>query len=124
MNRGSRQNALSFPGGNDGIGRHLVKTLIPEAIQGPRTVESIYKNQVDFSALDQPGQTVRIRLGSTVAGVEHEGEPSPSQFVSVMDTRKGKEYCLKARAGVMAGGPVGLKKNFFSPTSAPRAAYQ
>ena len=29
MNRGSGQTSLAFPGGNDGIGRHMVKTLIP-----------------------------------------------------------------------------------------------
>ena len=41
MNRGSGQNALSFPGGNDGIVRHLVKTLIPDAIQGPHLLLAI-----------------------------------------------------------------------------------
>ncbi len=123
MNRGSGQNSLSFPGGNDGIGRHLVKTLIPDAIQGPWTVESIYKNKVDFSALDQPGQTVRIRLGSTVAGVEHEGEPSQSKFVSVMYTRNGKVYRLKARAVVMAGGSWTTKHIVLDLPSAHRESY-
>jgi spermidine dehydrogenase len=47
MNRGSGQSQLSFPGGNDGIGRHIVKTLIPKAIPGPRTVEAVYRNPVD-----------------------------------------------------------------------------
>src|SRR5271154_1855745 len=48
MNRGSGQNQLSFPGGNDGIACLIVKTLIPNAFPGPRTVESVYRNRVDF----------------------------------------------------------------------------
>jgi spermidine dehydrogenase len=123
MNRGSGQSQFSFPGGNDGIGRHIVKTLIPNAIPGPRTVEAVYRNPVDFSALDQPGQGVRIRLGSTVAGVKHEGESKQSEFVSVMYTRNGKVYRAKARAVVMAGGSWTTKHVVLDLPSAHRESY-
>ena len=74
------------------------------AVEGPRTVEGIARGRVNFAALDLPGQAARIRLGSTVVGVKHEGDPQRSEYVSVLYTRGGKLYRLKARAAVMAGG--------------------
>jgi spermidine dehydrogenase len=94
----------SFPGGNTGFTRHIVKTLIPEAIPGPRTLEAVCQNRVNFAALDSPDNQVRIRIGSTAVRVEHEGEPDKSSFVRITYTRDGKVYHVKARAVVMAGG--------------------
>ena len=94
----------SFPGGNTGFARHIVKTLLPHAIPGPRTLAAVCRNRVDFGALDRPANQVRIRLRSTVVRVEHEGEPAKSSYVRVDYTRAGKVYRLKARAVVMAGG--------------------
>lgn len=93
-----------FPGGNSGMTRLIVKTLIPESIAGPRSMEAVWKNPVDFSALDRPGQPSRIRLRSTVARVEHNGDPQNADFVWVTYTDGGKLYRLKARSVVMAGG--------------------
>ena len=93
-----------FPGGNSGLNRMIVKTLIPEAIEGPRGMETTWKNRIDFSALDRPGQQIRIRLQSTAVRVEHPGDPSKSEFVWVTYTQNGKTYRLKARSVVMAGG--------------------
>ncbi len=104
MNRGLGTHSHSFPGGNDGIARHMVKTLIPDAIPGSRTLANICLGRINFAALDQPGQPMRIRLGSTVVGVKHEGDAANSALVSVTYTRGGKLYRLKARAVVMAGG--------------------
>lgn len=94
----------SFPGGNAGIGRQMVKTLIPQAIAGPRTLEAVCRNKINFAALDRPGQPARIRLNSTVVWVEHEGNPATSNFVNIAYTRDGNVYRLKARSAVMAGG--------------------
>ncbi len=93
-----------FPGGNSGLNRLMVKTLIPESIEGPRGMETTWKNPIDFHALDLPGQPVRIRLQSTAVRVEHQGEPAKSEFAWVTYTRDGKTYRLKARTVVMAGG--------------------
>jgi spermidine dehydrogenase len=101
---GDTSNTHCFPGGNAGMARHMVKTLIPESIPGPRTLSAICRGRVDFRALDHPGQTTRIRLGATVVGVEHNGDPTKSGFVRVTYTRHGKVYRLKARSVVMAGG--------------------
>ncbi|HLH02281.1 MAG TPA: NAD(P)-binding protein [Bryobacteraceae bacterium] len=93
-----------FPGGNCGMNRMIVKTLIPEAIEGPRGMETTWKNRIDFDALDTPGSRVRLRLGSTAVRVEHEGEPRQAEFVRITYTRGGKVYQLKAKTVVMAGG--------------------
>ncbi len=93
-----------FPGGNSGMTRLIVKTLIPDSIEGPRTMEAVWKNPVNFAALDRPSQRFRIRLDSTVVRVEHIGEPSKADFVSVIYSNNGRLYRVKAKTVVMAGG--------------------
>jgi spermidine dehydrogenase len=114
---------LSFPGGNDGITRHMVKTLIPDSIPGPNTLESVCRNNVNFDAFDRPGQSTRIRLSSTAVWVKHEGDPSKSDFLSVAYTRGGKVYRLKARSVVLAGGCWTSKHIVRDLPSAHREAY-
>jgi spermidine dehydrogenase len=93
-----------FPGGNSGMIRLIVKTLIPDAIEGPRTMEAVWKNPVNFAALDRKDQPVRIRQNSTAVRVEHYGEPRKSEHVLVTYTQQGNTYRLKARSVIMAGG--------------------
>jgi spermidine dehydrogenase len=93
-----------FPGGNSGMTRLIVKTLIPDSIEGPRTMEAVWGKPIRFSALDQPGQQTRLRLNSTVVRVEHEAAPDKSNFVWVTYLSGGKAYRLKAKTVVMAGG--------------------
>jgi len=93
-----------FPGGNSGLTRLMVKTMIPGAIDGPRSMENVWKRSINFDALDQPGARVRLRLDSTAVRVEHMGEPSKAEFVSVTYTKSGTLYRVKARTVVMAGG--------------------
>ncbi len=93
-----------FPGGNSGMTRLIVKTLIPESIEGARTMEAVWKNPVRFPALDRPGQRTRLRMNSTVVRVEHEGAPEKSKFVWVSYLNGGRLYRLKAKTVVMAGG--------------------
>jgi len=123
VDRSMDEPSLSFPGGNDGIARHIVKTLIPDSIPGPNTLEAVCLNNIDFQALDRPGQTARIRLSSTTVWVKHEGNPSASNFVTVAYTRGGKVYRLKARSVVMAGGCWTSKLVIRDLTSAQRQAY-
>jgi spermidine dehydrogenase len=93
-----------FPGGNTGIARLMVKTLIPESISGPHTVPAVCRGRVNFTALDQPGSSARIRLNSTAIWIEHDGGPANAEFVSVIYIKGSKAYRLKARSVVMAGG--------------------
>jgi spermidine dehydrogenase len=123
MNYGKDPNIQSFPGGNGGFARHIVKTLLPGAIPGPRTLEAVCRGRVNFNALDEPSKLARIRLGSTVVRVEHEGAPEQSEFVRITYTRAGKVYRLKARAVVMAGGSWTTKHIVTDLPSAQRDAY-
>jgi len=93
-----------FPGGNTGIARLMVKTLIPESIAGDGGMEAVCRNNINFAALDQSKSPARIRLNSTAVWVKHDGDPEKSESVSVVYTRGGKTYRVKARTAVMAGG--------------------
>ena len=93
-----------FPGGNTGIARLMVKTLIPRSIGGDGSLEAVCRNNIDFAELDQPDSAARIRLNSTAVWVKHDGDPEKSEFVSLVYTRAGKTYRVKTRSVVMAGG--------------------
>jgi spermidine dehydrogenase len=93
-----------FPGGNATIARLMLKSLIPEAIQGPATDEGVSRNHVKFSALDDPRASVRVRLSSTAIHVQHDGEASKAPSVAIVYGKGGTLYRVKARSVVMAGG--------------------
>jgi spermidine dehydrogenase len=93
-----------FPDGNGGFARLMVKTLIPDAFPGPRTVDAVWQNRVSFRALDRAGQPTRIRLKSTVVRVEHAGDPANAPHVVVTYVKGDRLYKVMARAVVMAGG--------------------
>ena len=94
----------SFPGGNDGIARHLVKLLIPKAIKRGNSFEDIMNQKVRFEMLDLPENKVRLRLGAIVVRVKHEADPDKSRFAWVY-YRIGEEvFRIKARSVVMASG--------------------
>ena len=93
-----------FPDGNGGIARLITKTLIPESIGGEHSLQDVTRNSLNFAALDHPGSAARIRLNSTAVWVKHEGEPAKSEFVTIIYTRDGKLYRVRARSVVMASG--------------------
>jgi spermidine dehydrogenase len=113
-----------FPGGNSTIARLMVKSLIPTALDGPETVESVCGNQVNFSALDASGSQTRIRLSSTVIAVQHEGESEKANSVAIIYLKQGKLYRIKARSVVMAGGNWTTKHIVKDLPSSHREAYQ
>ena len=93
-----------FPGGNATIARLMLKTLIPNGIDGDASVEGVCRGQVNFGALDAAGSPTRVRLSSTAIHVAHDGDPSKSESVTVAYLKAGKIYKVKARSVVMAGG--------------------
>lgn len=93
-----------FPGGNTGVARHLVKALLPAAISGPATMAGICTGRVNFAALDQPHETTRIRLRSTVVSVEHEGEAARAPHVNIVYLRDGRYHRVQTRSVVLANG--------------------
>ena len=96
--------AASFPGGNTGILRHIVKKMIPEAIQGEHNMSDILFGSVNQDNLDRSGQDVRLRLGATVLDVRHVGTPASSSAVEVLYLKNDKVYRVKAKGVVMASG--------------------
>ena len=112
-----------FPGGNTTIARLMVKSLNPSAIAGPDSVEGVTGNNVDMSALDVPGALARIRLASTVLAVEHDGEPTKTNSLTIAYLKDGKVYRLKARSAVMAGGSWTTKHIVKDLPEAHRNAY-
>jgi len=93
-----------FPGGNTTIARLMVKSLIPAAIGGPQSVEGVTRNTVNFSALDTSQTHTRIRLSSTAVVVQHDGEPSKANSVTIVYLKDGKLHRVRARSAVLAGG--------------------
>jgi spermidine dehydrogenase len=112
-----------FPDGNTGFARLMVKTLIPDAFAGPRSVDAVWQNRVRFAALDRAGQGTRIRLNATVVRVVHAGDPAHAPHV-VITYVKGNRLCsVNARAVVMAGGSWTTKHIVGDLPDGHRAAY-
>jgi len=112
-----------FPDGNSGFARLMVKTLIPAAIAGPRTVDAVWQNRVQFAALDRAGQATRIRLNATVVRVVHAGNPAQAPHVVITYLKGNRLFNLKARAVVMAGGSWTTKHIVSDLPESHRAAY-
>jgi spermidine dehydrogenase len=92
----------SFPGGNDGFSRYLIKALIPNAINGRDTFNDIINGPVNFKALDSQENVISLRLRATVVRVEHTSTQIKSDHVLITYVKAGKVYKLKARTVVMA----------------------
>ncbi len=112
-----------FPGGNAGIARQMIKTLIPDSISGANTIAGVNNGRVNFAALDRPGQETRVRLNATVVAVQHEGDPTKSQFVSVIYAKDGELYKVRARSSIVAGGCWTAKHIVRDLPSTHREAY-
>lgn len=95
---------VSWPGGNTGTARHFVKAMIPDAIAGGNDLREVLWGNVNWQALDRPGQQVRIRLDATAVHIEHAGKPEKSDAVNVIYHMGGRLYRVRARSVVMASG--------------------
>ena len=93
----------SFPGGNAGTARHLLKKILPSALKGPYRMADILNSPVQWDQLDKPSEPVRMRLSATVVSVVHEGDPQGADGVIVTYSKGGRLYRLRARAAVLCG---------------------
>jgi len=89
----------SFPGGNDGIMRHALKKLVPDAIDG-QGFAGVMNGRVRFDALDRRTNPTRIRLGATVVRVAN----MPNGSVEVVYVKDGRLHRTTAGGAVMANG--------------------
>ena len=71
-----------FPDGSASITRLLVRKLNPSAIPGS-SASDVVLAQADYSRLDVPSSSVRIRLNSIVVKVKHLGDPATAKDVEV-----------------------------------------
>jgi spermidine dehydrogenase len=79
----------------------LVRRMIPAVADG-NDMEDIVTARFDYSQLDQPGSSTRIRLNSTVVRAQHL-DNDLSKAVRVTYIRDGKARTVQARKVVMAG---------------------
>jgi len=112
-----------FPDGNGGFARLMVKTLIPDAFAGPRTVDAVWQNRVNFGTLDRASQATRIRLNFTVVRVEHAGDPASASHVVVTYAKGKRLYRVSARSVVVAGGSWTAKDIVHDLPASHRDAY-
>jgi spermidine dehydrogenase len=90
-----------FPDGNATVARLLVRQLIPGSVPG-NTMEDVVTAKADYSRLDADGNSVRIRLGSTVVNVAQSGMTRGTGDVQVAYVSDGKLKRVKARHCVLA----------------------
>jgi spermidine dehydrogenase len=90
-----------FPDGNASIARLLVRKLIPAAIPGNSAADVVLA-KADYSKLDDPASTVRIRLNSTVVKVNHKGDPATAKEVEISYFGDGKLKTVRAANCVLA----------------------
>ncbi|MBV9880037.1 MAG: NAD(P)-binding protein [Gemmatirosa sp.] len=112
-----------FPDGNAGFARLMVKTLIPDAFDGPRTVEAVWRNRVRFATLDRAGQPTRIRLNAMVVHVEHAGDAARAPHVTLTYASGGRLHRIRARKVIMAGGSWTTKHVVRDLPASHREAY-
>jgi len=119
-----------FPDGNASIARLLVGKLIPAALPGKQSMETIGAARVAYDKLDDPNSKTRIRLSSPVVRVEHEGALDRAQRVNIAYRNGGKtcgvrsRYCILACnnaliPGLMPGIPAHQKEALAYPVKVP-----
>ena len=89
---------LYFPDGNATITRLLVRSLIPDALPGS-TMEDVVMAPLDYRRLDRDGAAHRIRLSSTVIGVDPGAGSDP---VRVRYVRNDRGHSVAADRVVLA----------------------
>jgi len=91
-----------FPDGNASIARLLVCKLIPAALPGKHSMNTIVQASLAYAQLDDPNSNVRIRLSSPVVRVQHDGSPESAHSARVAYLRGGKMYAARARNCILA----------------------
>jgi spermidine dehydrogenase len=90
-----------FPDGNASVARLLVRTLIPGSASG-HTMEDIVLAKMDYSKLDAPNSSVRIRLNSTAVNVRNLGDRSKAHGVEITYVRNGEAHSVRGAACILA----------------------
>ena len=97
--RGDEPYIFHFPDGNASVARLLVRAMIPDAVPGT-TMEDVVTTRIDYSKLDRAGQSVRVRLNSTVVEARH---TKKSDAVDVTFVHGKDAHTVRAKRCIMAG---------------------
>ncbi len=98
---GAEEATYHFPDGNATVARLLVRKLVAGALAGSTLDDSIMA-RVDYSTLDRPGQSCRIRLNSTAVKAVNLETGGKATGVAVEYARDGKLYRTTGTHCVMA----------------------
>jgi spermidine dehydrogenase len=90
-----------FPDGNASVARLLVRSLIPGVNPGDARGD-IVTARFDYSKLDAPGSSVRLRLNSTAVEVVNRPSPEGDEQVAVTYVKGGQAYQVSAAHCVLA----------------------
>jgi spermidine dehydrogenase len=91
-----------FPDGNASIARLLVGKLIPAAMPGRNSMDTVVAARLAYDQLDDPNSKTRIRLSSPVVLVAHQGSPNGAKWVQIAYRNGGKLYGVRARNCILA----------------------
>jgi spermidine dehydrogenase len=93
----------SWPGGNTGQLRFIVKNIIPGAFAGDMSLTNVLFNPVQWDNLDRSNEPVRMRLSALVVDVRHDGAPESAKQVRVTYLKDGQLRRVNARRVIVAG---------------------
>ncbi len=93
---------LHFPDGNASVARLLVSKLVPAALPGKQSMDTVVQSKLLYENLDQPGTKVRIRLSSPVVRVLNDAPPEHSNSVKVAYIKEGKPRAVRGKYCIVA----------------------
>jgi spermidine dehydrogenase len=91
-----------FPDGNASMARLLVAKLIPAAVPGKQSMNTILDAPVAYERLDEPSSKMRIRLSSPVVRVQHDGPAENARSVRIAYRNGGKVSAVRGRFCILA----------------------
>ena len=93
----------SWPGGNTGQLRYIVKNIIPGAFPGGMGLSEVLFGPVQWQNLDRANEPVRMRLSSLVVDIRHDGAPESAKTVLVTYLKDGRLRRVTAQRVIVAG---------------------
>ncbi|HUJ51550.1 MAG TPA: NAD(P)/FAD-dependent oxidoreductase [Bryobacteraceae bacterium] len=91
-----------FPDGNASLARLLISKLIPAAVPGKQSMNTIVDAPVAYDRLDEPNSKMRIRLSSPVVRVQNEGPAENATSVRIAYRNGDKLAAVRGRYCILA----------------------
>ena len=91
-----------FPDGNASMARLLTARLIPAAVPGKQSMNTILQAPVAYERLDEASSNMRIRLSSPVVRVQHDGPSESARSVRIAYRNGGKLSAVRGRYCILA----------------------